>query len=60
LILLPLSLPAVLMMVQATTGVLTNDLDPIQIQSWITQLAGFDVIYSTICILLFETVLNAE
>ena len=60
LILLPLSLPAVLMMVQATTGVLTNDLDPIQIRTWITQLAGFDVIYTTACILFFETVLNAE
>ena len=60
LILLPLSLPAVLMMVQATTGVLTGDLDSIQIRTWITQLAGFDVIYTTVCILFFETVLNAE
>lgn len=60
LILLPLSLPAVLMMVQATTGVLTSDLDHIQIRTWITQLAGFDVIYTTICILFFETALNAE
>ncbi|MDE1177346.1 MAG: heme exporter protein CcmB [Edaphobacter sp.] len=60
LILLPLSLPAILMMVQATTGVLTGDLDPLQIRSWITQLAGYDVIYTTVCVLLFETVLNAE
>jgi heme exporter protein B len=60
LILLPLSLPALLMMVQATTGVLTGDLDPIQIRTWITQLAGFDVIYTTVCVLFFETVLNAE
>ncbi len=60
LILLPLSLPAVLMMVQATTGVLTAELDPIYLQSWIKQLAGYDVIYTTVCILLFETVLNAE
>ncbi|MBS1798469.1 MAG: heme exporter protein CcmB [Acidobacteria bacterium] len=60
LILLPLSLPAVLMMVQATSGVLTGDLDPIQIRTWITQLAGFDIIYTTVCILFFETVLNAE
>lgn len=60
LILLPLSLPALLMMVQATTGVLTGELDPIQIRSWITQLAGYDVIYTTVCVLLFETVLNAE
>jgi heme exporter protein B len=60
LILLPLSLPALLMMVQATTGVLTGDMDPIYLQSWIKQLAGYDIIYTTICILLFETVLNAE
>jgi len=60
LILLPLSLPAVLMMVQATTGVLTAELDPVYLRSWITQLAGYDLIYTTVCILLFETVLNAE
>jgi heme exporter protein B len=60
LILIPLSLPAILMMVQATTGVLTGDLDAIQIKSWITQLLGYDVIYTTVCVLLFETVLNAE
>jgi heme exporter protein B len=60
LILLPVSLPAILMMVQATTGVLTAELDPIYIRSWITQLLGYDIIYTTICILLFDTVLNAE
>lgn len=60
LILLPISLPALLMMVQATTGVLTGELDTIQIRSWITQLAGYDIVYTTVCILLFETVLNAE
>jgi heme exporter protein B len=60
LILLPISLPALLMMVQATTGVLTGELDSIYIRTWITQLAGYDIIYTTICILLFETVLNAE
>ncbi len=60
LILLPISLPAILMMVQATTGVLTAELDPIYIRTWMTQLLGYDVIYTTVCILLFETVLNAE
>ncbi|HEY6375795.1 MAG TPA: heme exporter protein CcmB [Edaphobacter sp.] len=60
LILLPISLPAILMMVQATTGVLNAEIDPIQLRSWITQLAGFDIIYTTVCILFFETVLNAE
>jgi heme exporter protein B len=60
LLLLPISLPALLAMVQATTGVLTADLDAIQINTWIKQLAGYDIIFTTICILLFETVLNAE
>ncbi len=60
LILLPISLPAILMMVQATTGVLTAELDAIYIRTWITQLLGYDLIYTTVCILLFETVLNAE
>lgn len=60
LLLLPISLPALLAMVQGTTGVLTADLDPIQINTWIEQLAGYDIIFTTICILSFETVLNAE
>jgi heme exporter protein B len=60
LLLLPVSLPALLAMVQATTGILTGDLDPIQIGLWIRQLAVYDVIFTTICILLFETVLHAE
>jgi heme exporter protein B len=60
LLLLPVSLPALLAMVQATTGVLTAELDSIQIGTWVKQLAGYDIIFTTICILLFETVLNAE
>jgi heme exporter protein B len=60
LLLLPISLPALLEMVQATTGVLTAELDPLQIQTWITQLAGYDIIFTIVCILLFDTVINAE
>jgi heme exporter protein B len=60
LLLLPISLPALLAMVQATTGILTTDLDSIQIATWIKQLAGYDIVFTTICILLFETALNAE
>ena len=60
LLLLPITLPALLAMVQATTGVLAGDLDPIQINTWIKQLAGYDIIFTTTCSLLFETVLNAE
>jgi heme exporter protein B len=60
LLLLPISLPALLAMIQATTGVMTGDLDALQISSWIQMLLGYDVIFTTICILLFETVLQAE
>jgi heme exporter protein B len=60
LLLLPISLPALLAMVQGTTGVLTADLDSIQIGTWIKQLTGYDIIFTTVCILLFETVVNAE
>ena len=60
LLLFPVSLPALLAMVQATTGIITNDLDPIQINLWIKQLAAYDLIYTTLCILLFETILHAE
>ena len=60
LLLLPISLPALLEMVQATSGVLTAELDPLQIKSWIIQLAGYDIIFTLVCLLLFGTVLNAE
>jgi len=60
LLLLPISLPALLEMVQATTGVLTAELDPLQINTWITQLAGYDIVYTIVCLFLFDTVLNAE
>jgi heme exporter protein B len=60
LLLLPISLPALLAMVQSTTGILTNELDSVQIGVWIKQLTAYDIIFTTVCILLFETVLNAE
>ena len=57
LVLFPISLPALLAMVQATTAVLTGEFDP---GLWIRMLAGYDIIFTTLCLLLFETVLNAE
>lgn len=56
-ILFPISIPALLGVVQATTGVITGEFEP---QLWIRMLLGFDVIFTTACILLFGTVLNAE
>ena len=60
LVLLPISLPALLAMIQAATGILTAELDPIQIASWIRLLAGYDLIFTIVCLLLFDTILSAE
>jgi heme exporter protein B len=57
LILFPISIPAVLAMVQSTTIVLTGDGDP---WSWIKILVIYDIVFTTVCLLLFETVLGAE
>ncbi len=57
LVLFPISLPALLAMVQATQAILTAEFDP---ALWIRLLAGYDLIFTTLCILLFETVLCAE
>jgi heme exporter protein B len=60
LVLLPVSLPALLAMIQAVRGILTTELDPLQIASWIRLLAGYDLIFTIVCLLLFDTVLSAE
>ena len=57
LILFPLSIPALLAMVQATTNILTGEYEP---NLWIKVLVGYDIAFTTVCLLLFETVLNAE
>jgi heme exporter protein B len=57
LVLFPISIPALLAMVQATTGVLGGEIDPVL---WMKLLAGYCIIFTTVCILLFETVLAAE
>ena len=57
LLLLPLSIPAVVGMVTATTQVLNGEGSP---WAQIKLLAAYCVIFTTACFLLFETVLNAE
>ncbi len=57
LILFPISIPAVLAMVEATTVILTGDSSP---RMWMTLLAVYDVVFTTVCLLLFETVLHTE
>ncbi len=57
LILFPIFIPALLAMVLATTDVLTGNDVPVL---WIKLLAGYDIIFTIISLLLFETVLEAE
>jgi heme exporter protein B len=44
-------------MVQATTNILTGEFEP---NLWIKLLLGYDIVFTTACLLLFETTLNAE
>ena len=57
LVLFPITIPALLAMVQATTGVVTGEFEP---DLWLKLLAGFDVSFTTACLLLFGAVLDAE
>jgi heme exporter protein B len=57
LILFPIFIPALLAMVQATTAILTGERDP---TLWIKLLAGYDIIFTTVSLLLFDVVLHAE
>ena len=59
LILFPIFLPALLAMVQSVKTILTGDgSDPSLV--WIKMLGGYDIIFTTISLLLFDTVLQAE
>jgi heme exporter protein B len=57
LILFPISIPALLAMVDATTSILTGDNSPI---FWMRLLAVYDLVFTTVSLILFEPVLNAE
>jgi heme exporter protein B len=57
LLLFPLFIPALLAMVLGASYILTGEQDP---GLWIKMLAGYDAIYTTICLLLFEIILHAE
>jgi heme exporter protein B len=56
LLLFPISIPALLGMVQATTNILTGE----GARVWIALLLSYDLVFTTACLILFETVLNAE
>jgi heme exporter protein B len=57
LLLFPISIPAVIAMVEGTTIVLTGDGSS---RFWIVLLLTYDVVFTTACLGLFETVLHAE
>jgi heme exporter protein B len=56
LLLFPISIPAILGMVQATSAILTGE----GARVWIALLLSYDLVFTTACLLLFETVVNAE
>jgi len=57
LILFPIFMPALLAMVLATGSILKGDSDPML---WIKLLLGYDIIFTTVSLLLFDVVLHAE
>ena len=57
LVLFPISLPALLAMVQASTNILTGEYEP---AIWIKLLTGYDIVFTTACLLLFELTIHAE
>jgi heme exporter protein B len=57
LILFPIFIPALLAMVLATTSILTGEGDP---SLWIKLLVGYDIIFTTVSLLLFDVILHAE
>jgi heme exporter protein B len=57
LLLFPVSIPALLAMVNATTAILTGEMSA---KFWIVLLSTYDVVFTIACLLLFELVLHAE
>lgn len=57
LVLFPIFIPALLAMVLAASDVLTGEADP---ALWVKVLVGYDIIFTVLSVLLFETVLHAE
>ena len=57
LVLLPISMPALLAMIQASTAVLTGEFEP---TLWIKVLVAYVIVFTTTCVLLFQTILSAD
>jgi len=56
-VLFPISIPALLAMILATTNVLTGDFTP---ALWIKVLVVYDIVFTIAGVLLFDTILNAD
>jgi heme exporter protein B len=57
LILFPIFIPALLAMVGSTTAIFTGDSDPTM---WIKMLLGYDIIFTTASLLLFDVIFHVE
>jgi len=57
LLLFPISVPALIAMVNGTAAVLTGE-GPVQV--WVAMLLAYDVLFTIVCLLLFEAILEAE
>jgi len=57
LLLFPISIPALLAMVEATTAILTGEDSA---KFWIVLLGVYDLVFTSACLLLFERILHAE
>jgi len=57
LLLFPISIPALLAMVEATSSILTGEASA---KFWIVLLAVYDLVFTTVSLLLFESILHAE
>jgi len=57
LILFPISMPAVLAMIQATSAIITGEAEP---GLWVRMLVAYDVIFTTLSVLLFDLVLRED
>jgi heme exporter protein B len=57
LILFPIFIPALLAMVEATTAILTGESEP---GLWIRLLVGYDIVFTTVSLLLFDVIFHVE
>jgi heme exporter protein B len=57
LLLFPISIPALLAMVEATSSILTGEASA---RFWIVLLGVYDLVFTTVSLLLFESILHAE